>query len=168
MTNPMAQPYPPPLLLSTHILIVPVNEKCNSSCMRTYVRTSVSSMDNGTKFSIYKAALERYISENGDSKISSSYVDKNQEKEISLGAWVGYIRQRYRKNQLSAARISVLEQIPGWSWGPFQPGPPTDTERNESIREMRIQGLSLRQIADEFDLSRQRVHQIVKKMKLPN
>jgi predicted DNA-binding protein YlxM (UPF0122 family) len=33
---------------------------------------------------------------------------------------------------------------------------------------MRIEGLSLRQIADEFDLSRQRVHQIVKKMKLPN
>ena len=125
-------------------------------------------MDNTTKFNLYTEALEQYISKNGNSKIPAAHIEILNEKEISLGAWAGYIRQRFRKNQLPAARVTRLEQIEGWNWGPFQPGPATDSVRNESIREMRIQGLSLRQIADEFDLSRQRVHQIVKKMKLPN
>lgn len=123
-------------------------------------------MDNNTKFNLYIAALEQYISKNGNSKISASHIEIVNEKEISLGAWAGYIRQRFRKNQLPAARIARLEQINGWQWGPFQPGPATDSIRNESIRELRISGKSLREIADEFDLSRQRVHQIIKKLKI--
>lgn len=123
-------------------------------------------MDNNTKFNMYVEALEQYISKNGNSKISAAHIEIVNEKEISLGAWAGYIRQRFRKNQLPAARIARLEQISGWSWGPFQPGPATDSVRNESIRELRISGKSLREIADEFDLSRQRVHQIIKKLKI--
>lgn len=123
-------------------------------------------MDNTTKFNIYVAALEQYISRNGNSKVPASHIEKIGENEISLGAWAGYIRQRYRKNQLPAARIQRLEEIANWQWGPFQPGPATDSARNDSIRELRIQGKSLREIADEFDLSRQRVHQIIKKMKI--
>lgn len=123
-------------------------------------------MDNNTKFNIYVGALEQYISKNGNSKIPASHIEIVNEKEISLGAWTGYIRQRYRKNQLPSARIARLEQINGWQWGPFQPGPATDSARNESIRELRISGKSLREIADEFDLSRQRVHQIIKKLKI--
>ena len=38
--------------------------------------------------------------------------------------------------------------------------------RNELIKQMRLDGRSLREIADEFDLSRQRVHQIVKKLQI--
>jgi Mor family transcriptional regulator len=83
--------------------------------------------------------------------------------EISLGAWVGYTRQRYRKGQLVDARIQELNSVNGWSWGPLNPGPPTDRNRNIEIRQLRDAGHSLRQIADRFDLSRQRVHQIVKK-----
>lgn len=123
-------------------------------------------MDNNTKFNLYTEALEVYISKNGNSKIPAAHIEIVNEKEISLGAWAGYIRQRFRKNQLPAARIARLEQIQGWEWGPFQPGPATDSARNESIRELRIQGKSLREIADEFDLSRQRVHQIIKKLKI--
>ena len=59
-----------------------------------------------------------------------------------------------------------MQEIAGWQWGPFQPGPATDVKRNEIIKEMRIDGKSLREIADEFDLSRQRVHQIIKKLKI--
>jgi DNA-binding NarL/FixJ family response regulator len=123
-------------------------------------------MDNTTKFNLYTEALEQYISKNGNSKIPAAHIEILDEKEISLGAWAGYIRQRFRKNQLPAARVTRLEQINGWNWGPFQPGPATDSVRNESIRELRISGKSLREIADEFDLSRQRVHQIIKKLKI--
>lgn len=123
-------------------------------------------MDNNTKFNLYTEALEQYIAKTGNSKIPASHVEILNEKEISLGAWAGYIRQRFRKNQLPSARVARLEQINGWQWGPFQPGPATDSARNESIRELRVSGKSLREIADEFDLSRQRVHQIIKKLKI--
>ncbi len=89
-------------------------------------------------------------------------------KEIFLGAWIGYVRQRKKKNQLSQNRIQELEEIPGWKWGPLRPGPATDKNRNRNILEMRAAGRSLRQIADEFDLSRQRIHQIVKKSNISN
>jgi hypothetical protein len=123
-------------------------------------------MDNTTKFNIYIQALEQYIAREGNSKIPATYVEKIENSDISLGAWVGYIRQRYRKQILSDSRISRLEQISGWQWGPFQPGPATDASRNETIRNMRAAGKSLREIADEFDLSRQRVHQIIKKLNI--
>ncbi len=123
-------------------------------------------MDNITKFNLYVEALETYIQKNGNSKIPAPYIAKINEKNIPLGAWSGYIRQRYRKNQLPSARIARMEQIKGWQWGPFQPGPATDSSRNEAIRQLRIQGKSLREIADEFDLSRQRVHQIIRKLNI--
>ena len=123
-------------------------------------------MDNTTKFNIYLQALEQYIAREGNSKIPASHVEKIENSEIALGAWAGYIRQRYRKNLLSESRAQRLEQVGGWQWGPFQPGPATDAVRNERIRNMRESGKSLREIADEFDLSRQRVHQIIKKMNL--
>lgn len=123
-------------------------------------------MDNNTKFNIYVGALEQYIQRNGDSRIPATHIEKVGENEISLGAWAGYIRQRYRKNLLAAGRIARLEQIQNWQWGPFQPGPATDSERNERIKQLRLDGHSLREIADEFDLSRQRVHQIIRKLKI--
>lgn len=123
-------------------------------------------MDNNTKFNIYIEALEQYIQRNGNSRIPAAHIEKIAENEISLGAWAGYIRQRYRKNLLSPSRVTRLEQIANWQWGPFQPGPATDSERNEKIRQLRLEGMSLREIADEFDLSRQRVHQIIRKLKI--
>jgi len=128
--------------------------------------SSIPTMDNSTKFNIYIQALEQYISRTGNSKIPATHIEKIDNSDVSLGAWVGYIRQRYRKNILSDSRITRLEQISGWQWGPFQPGPATDASRNERIRSMRVAGKSLREIADEFDLSRQRVHQIIKKLNI--
>ena len=125
--------------------------------------SSVVVMDNDTRFSTYIQALEQYIQREGDSQIPAAHIEKFQENEISLGAWVGYIRQRYRKNQLSEDRIQKIQKIQNWQWGPFKPGPATDINRNSQIHEMRSAGKSLREIADVFDLSRQRVHQIVKK-----
>jgi len=123
-------------------------------------------MDNKTKFNIHVEALQQFIKRENHSKIPAAHVEIFEEKPISLGAWAGYIRQRYRNGLLSQERIVKIQSIPGWQWGPFQPGPSTDTKRNEEIREMRVRGMSLREIADEFDLSRQRVHQIVKKLNI--
>jgi DNA-binding NarL/FixJ family response regulator len=123
-------------------------------------------MDNNTKFNIYVSALEQYISREGHSKVPAIHVEIFDGKNVTLGAWAGYIRQRYRKGQLHQVRIDRISQIPSWQWGPFQPGPATDSKRNEIIRNMRAEGKSLREIADEFDLSRQRVHQIIRKLKI--
>lgn len=123
-------------------------------------------MDNNTKFNTYIKALEQYIAREGNSKVPAIHIENFEEKDVTLGAWAGYIRQRFRKGQLSQERIDIISQISQWQWGPFQPGPATDSKRNEVIRNMRTEGKSLREIADEFDLSRQRVHQIVKKLKI--
>jgi DNA-binding NarL/FixJ family response regulator len=123
----------------------------------------VIGMDNNTRFSTYTQALTQYIEREGNSQIPAAHVEKIQENHISLGAWVGYIRQRYRKNQLSEDRVKKIQEIPNWQWGPFKPGPATDISRNSEIHQMRAAGKSLREIADVFDLSRQRVHQIIRK-----
>lgn len=45
---------------------------------------------------------------------------------------------------------------------PNKRGPkPRNNDRDQKIRDMRKQGLTLQKIADEFDVSRQRVCQIV-------
>ena len=123
----------------------------------------VIGMDNNTRFITYTQALTQYIEREGHSQIPAAHTEKIQENHISLGAWVGYIRQRYRKNQLSEDRVKKIQEISNWQWGPFKPGPATDINRNLEIHQMRAAGKSLREIADVFDLSRQRVHQIIRK-----
>jgi len=120
-------------------------------------------MDNKTRFSIYLSALRAFQARNGHCRVPSLHVEIIDGKEVSIGAWVGYVRQRHRKNQLSEEMTRELSRIPGWEWGPLKPGPATDIPRNNRIHELRAAGASLSQIADEFDLSRQRVHQIVKR-----
>lgn len=120
-------------------------------------------MDNNTKFNTYIQALTQYVSREGNSKVPAIHIEKFEEKNIALGAWVGYVRQRYRKGNLSQERIDKINLVPNWQWGPFQPGPATDAQRNQEILSLRSAGKSLREIADQFDLSRQRVHQILKK-----
>lgn len=125
--------------------------------------SSVKHMDNNTRFDTFTEALTQYTERMGHSQIPANHIEKYQETSMSLGAWVGYLRQRYRKNQLAAGRIEKIEKIKHWNWGPFKPGPSTDSVRNSKILTMRAAGSSLREIADVFDLSRQRVHQIIKK-----
>lgn len=120
-------------------------------------------MDNNTRFSIYVKAITQFVEREGNAFIPAIHVEIVEGREVHLGAWVGYIRQRNKKGQLAAERRDALEGIGGWQWGPLKPGPATNHNRNVEIATLRSQGLTLSQIADSFDLSRQRVHQIVKK-----
>lgn len=121
-------------------------------------------MDNNTRFNLYVRALRQFIERAGHSRVPAVYIEIVDGAEVNIGAWVGYIRQRRKKNQIAAEKVQILENLTGWSWGPLKPGPATNHNRNSEILQMRSQGMTLRQIADSYDLSRQRVHQIVKKI----
>jgi hypothetical protein len=120
-------------------------------------------MDNNTRFKLYIRALNQFAERSGHTRTPAVHVEIVDGREINLGAWVGYMRQRYKKSQLSSEKTEALQQLPGWTWGPLKPGPATNNDRNSQIIQMRSDGLTLREIADSYDLSRQRVHQIVKK-----
>ena len=119
-------------------------------------------MNNTTRFNIYQAALQQYITREGSATVPAHHEEYVEAKPVQLGTWVGYIRKRYKNNKLAADRINILNSIPGWSWGPLRPGPKPNTSRNAEIRNLSEDGQSLTQIADRYNLSRQRIHQIVK------
>lgn len=123
-------------------------------------------MDNTTRFNTYIKALSQFAAREGHCNVPAIHTEIVENNDVTLGAWVGYVRQRRRKNQLSEERAAAIQAVSGWQWGPLKPGPATDAERNSEILQMRAAGSSLRQIADKFDLSRQRVHQIVKNIQV--
>lgn len=123
-------------------------------------------MDNTTRFNTYIKALSQFAAREGHCNVPAIHTEIVENNDVTLGAWVGYVRQRRRKNQLSEERAAAIQAVSGWQWGPLKPGPATDTDRNSEILQMRAAGSSLRQIADKFDLSRQRVHQIVKNIQV--
>ncbi len=120
-------------------------------------------MDNVTRFNLTLTAINQFAAREGNCNIPAAHIEHVGPDALPLGSWVGYLRQRRRKGQLAAERIEKLESIPGWQWGPLRPGPQTNSDRNLKILDLHRGGKSLRFIADEFELSRQRVHQIVKK-----
>lgn len=118
--------------------------------------------DSNAKFQHYLEALNQFISREGHARVPAAHSEVLAGKEVPLGAWVGYTRQRYRRGCLADSRVSALAGLPGWAWGPLPPGPAADPVRDQEILQLRSQGISLQKIADKFNLSRQRVHQIVK------
>jgi hypothetical protein len=59
--------------------------------------------------------LLRYLKRYGNPLVPRRYIDQ---KGFKLGLWVMYQRDRYRTGKLAAARIAVLESLPGWVWNP--------------------------------------------------
>ena len=94
----------------------------------------------------------------------ASHVELYEGRNTPIGAWVGYMRQRYRNGILSQQRAEKLESITGWTWGPLRPGPASNTERDEQIIRLRSEGKSLQAIAEQVGVSRQRVHQIARRI----
>lgn len=120
-------------------------------------------MKNQQKWNQYLTALDAYVQRTGHARVPASHVETIEDgTRINLGTWVGYVRQRERAGLLSAERASTLTSFPGWEWGPLSPGPSPDVARNTEILTLRSQGVSLQRIGDQFGLSRQRVHQIVR------
>ena len=125
--------------------------------------TNIQNMDNNTRFNRYHQALQQYITREGNALVPATHIEKIDNEAMTLGAWVGYMRQRYKNGKLNQDRIDSLNSITGWTWGPLKPGPATKTLRNDDITKLRSTGLSLSQIADQYNLSRQRIHQIIKR-----
>ena len=119
-------------------------------------------IDNNTRWNTHLSALQQFVARTGSARVPSTHVEVVDGRNIALGAWVGYMRQRNRAGLLSQERKSILDGINGWEWGPLRPGPATNTERDENIVALRSQGLSLETIANKFGISRQRVHQIAR------
>lgn len=108
-------------------------------------------------------ALRQFASREGHSRVPFKHLETYDGQTYALGPWVGYLRRRYTKGKLSQTRVAEIGGIPGWDWGPFPPGPPPKSSRNTDILRMRAGGASLQAIGDHYGLSRQRVHQIVKR-----
>ena len=98
----------------------------------------------------------------------ATQVEIYQGKNVALGAWVAYNRQQYRLGELSVARQEQLEILTGWHWDKQKPGRRYDTKRDAEIAQRYKSGERVGLIADRFNLSRQRVHQIVKKVSKQN
>ena len=118
-------------------------------------------MNHDQRFLLHVRALNQFRLREGHCVVPAIHVELLDGKELSLGNWVNYTRQRFRKGELPPERVRSLEMFPGWEWGPLRPGPRRKETRDKDIRQARLRGQSLSQIADTFGLSRQRVHQIV-------
>ena len=118
-------------------------------------------MDNGVRWQRNFDALKIFEKEYGHTKVPSTFETQQDGTDISLGTWVAYMRTKYRKGILTTKEINYFETLKGWSWNPGKPGPTGDPKRDKEIMRARQSGARLQEIADRFNISRQRVHQIV-------
>ncbi len=125
---------------------------------------SLLTMKTSDKWARNIKALEKFVSENGHARVpAASKVDVDG-NVIALGSWVSYLRVKYKTGTLSLDKKAQLESFPSWTWGPCKPGPLGDAARDGAMLQAREQGRSLQSIADEYGLSRQRVHQILERV----
>ena len=107
-------------------------------------------------------ALVQYTNRTGTSLVPATQVEVYGGKNVSLGAWVAYNRQQYRAGELPVARQRALESLVGWHWDKQKPGRRYDKKRDTEIAQRYRNGERVGVIADSYNLSRQRVHQILK------
>lgn len=108
-------------------------------------------------------ALKQFVTREGHALVPANHTELYEGRNTPIGAWVGYMRQRYRNQALPAERIASLESLAGWTWGPLRPGPASNDQRDTEIIRLRNEGLSLQTIAERVGVSRQRVHQITRR-----
>jgi hypothetical protein len=141
-------------------------------------------MDNNLRFQWYVVALRQFASREGHCRVPALHVEVLEGMEVKLGSFVSYQRQRRRKlrEELHIARKQgdttqvrklestlrkfadreyELEAVPGWEWGPLRPGPASKADRNREIKKLYGDGTQVKALADRYELSRQRIHQIV-------
>ena len=141
-------------------------------------------MDNDLRFQWYVVALRQFASREGHCRVPALHVEVLEGMEVKLGSFVSYQRQRRRKlkEELALAweqgntaqvrklestmrkfrdREQELEAVSGWEWGPLRPGPASKAARNREIKQLYGNGTQVKALADRYELSRQRIHQIV-------
>lgn len=118
------------------------------------------------KWNKYVSALREFSEKNGHANVPAAYTAELNGDLLKLGNWVGYIKARGRTGRLSRERMTQLESVNGWHWDTRRPGPSGDPGRDQQIAVARRDGRSLQSIAVEWDLSRQRVHQIVRRLEV--
>jgi hypothetical protein len=104
-------------------------------------------------------ALSSFVAQNGTALVPTQHVQDG----YRLGSWVTYIRSRQRSGNVDQELGNYLESLPGWTWGPLPPGPGAKVDRNVEIIDRASKGESLSHLASEYGVSRQRIHQIVKR-----
>lgn len=126
-------------------------------------RTNVRFMLNTNKWNTHITALRNYVARTGSSRVPRNYVEVTETGPIKLGAWVSYVRHRQRKGHLTTEQTAELSSLPNWQWGPLRAGRTSNPERDRLIIERfnNGKGETLQKIATDFNLTRQRVHQIV-------
>lgn len=113
-----------------------------------------------TRWDHHYAALEAYVAQEGTARVPHGRRIEFAGVSVNLGGWCATQRQRHHERKLPPGRARLLEALPGWVWGPLPPGPPEKVERNAEIRTRRAAGATLAELAEEFGITRQRVHQI--------
>lgn len=118
-----------------------------------------------SRFNHNLGALRQYASREGNCDVPYAHIEQYDGRDVPLGRWVAYLRTRYRSGSLNASRAASLETVAGWYWDLRKPGPRPKSDRNEEIRMLRAQGVSLATIAETYGLSKQRIHQLTGKIK---
>jgi hypothetical protein len=120
-------------------------------------------MDHETRWNTKYQLLLDYTTQHGNALVGTKYVHHTPTGEVPLGHWVSNQRVKYRAGKLSPERAALLAGLPGWNWGPLLRGRRSKPERDAQVRDLRTQGLSLAQIADRMGVTRQRIHQILRR-----
>lgn len=120
-------------------------------------------MLNTNKWNTHLQALRTFVTRTGTAQVPRGHVEITEYGDVKLGAWVSYVRHRQRKGHLSVEQETELSSLPGWRWDKLRAGRTSHPERDrEIVRRYTTDGTSLQALANEYGLTRQRVHQIVK------
>lgn len=108
-------------------------------------------------------ALTQFYLREKHTRVPVAHVETLRGREVPLGKFMAYVRQRSRAGVLDPKLGADVEQILGKNWNRSKTGPQVVNEsRDENIRALRRSGMALQKIADQYGTSRQRIHQIVK------
>jgi len=123
--------------------------------------TPMNSFPHQARFEQNVELLRKLVADQGSCNVPLSKQIFDEAGTVNIGRWVGYIKTKHKQGRLDPYRIATLEAIPGWNWETRRSGPePKQAERDNEIRSLRRQGITLEAIAFNYGLSKQRVAQL--------
>lgn len=120
---------------------------------------------SGTEWvwNVYVRSLKQYTDRVGSANPPRAHIEQvDGIGDVNLGAWCSYIRRRNTLGRLPENRRKEVESVPGWSWSV---APQRNVQREQEIVHLRKEKkLTLREIAGQYGISRQRVHAVLRKL----